>query len=63
MTGFGSPPASATDWTTGTPRLGGEGHVVGPFALFDIVDLDEGTCGRRPRVWQLQGVRCSGNQN
>ena len=35
---------------------------VGPFALFDIVNLDEGTCGRRPRVLRLQGVRCSGNQ-
>jgi hypothetical protein len=47
---FGSSPASATDWTTGTPRLSGEGFVVETFALFDIVDLDEGTCGRRPRV-------------
>ncbi len=34
----------------GTPRSSGEGQVVGPFALFDIVGLDEGTCGRRPRV-------------
>ena len=26
------------------------------FALFDIVGLDEGTCGRRLRVQRFQGV-------
>ena len=32
------------------PRSNGQGFVVGIFALFLIVGLDEGTCGRRPRV-------------
>ena len=29
------------------------------LSLFDIVGLDEGTCGRRLRVLQLLGARCS----
>ena len=59
---FGPSPLPQQTGQRGPPAQVGRDMLSGLLRSFSLLVLDEGTCGRRPRVWQLQGVSSSGNQ-